>query len=244
MTEADLAGIVGVDAKTVSRWVSPGRMPHPRHRHAVAAALEVDVDNIWPEAVRSTVKTGYDREIVSVYPHRSFIPRTLWRDLIAHAGHDLVLAGYTSYFLWLDLPGLQNTLRRRAEAGARVRFLVGDPDSAITTDRERIEGVPLTVSTRIQVTLDQLGKLRDLAPRVQGRFSDRHIALSVFRFDNDMLVCTHLEDQMGHDSPTWHLRRRQDGGLWDRYAAHVEHLWDIGRDVWPSEETQQRGLAS
>lgn len=231
MTEADLAGIVGVDEKTVSRWISPGRRPHPRHRFAVAAALEVDVESIWPEVVRHTIKTGYDREIVSVYPHRSLIPRSLWRDLVGAADRELLFAGYTNYFLWLDLPGLRGVLRKRAEAGVQVRFLVGDPESPVTAERERIEGVPLTVSTRIRVTLDELGKLRDVAPSVAGRYSDRHIALSVFRFDDDMLVCTHLADQMGHDSPTMHLRRRQDGGLWDRYAAHVEHLWAAGREV-------------
>ncbi len=148
-----------------------------------------------------------------------------------------MFAGYTNYFLWFDLPGLRNVLRRRTESGATVRFLVGDPESEVTRERERIEAVPLTVSTRIQVTLDELGKLRTVAPQVQGRYSDRHIALSVFQFDSDMLVCTHLADQMGHDSPTIHLRRRQDGGMYSRYAAHVEHLWDVGRNIWPSEAT-------
>ena len=190
---------------------------------------------LWPEAVRTAVKTGYDREVVSVYPHRSLIPRSLWRDLVGGAEKELVFAGYTNYFLWLDLPGLRGTLRRTAEAGAAVRFLLGDPDSPVTAERERIEAVPLTVSTRIRVTLDELGKLRAQAGQVQGRFSDRHIALSVFQFDHDMLVCTHLADQMGHDSPTLHLRRRQDGGVWDRYAAHVQHLWDGGRDIWPAQ---------
>ncbi|MGI5211608.1 hypothetical protein [Plantactinospora sp. CA-290183] len=88
----------------------------------------------------------------------------------------------------------------------------------------------VAVSTRIQVTLDELRKLR-AAATVDARHSDRHIALSVWRFDDDMLVCTHLEDQTGHDPPTLHLRRRQDGGLFDRYAAHVEHLWKSGREV-------------
>ncbi|MEQ4304819.1 XRE family transcriptional regulator [Plantactinospora sp. B6F1] len=216
----------------MSRWVAnASRTPHPRHRYAVAAALEIDVENLWPAALRAAVKTGYDREIVSAYPNRSLVPRSLWRDLIGDAKDELLFAGYTNYFLWLDLPGLRGVLRKRADAGVQVRFLVGDPDSPVTAERERIEGVPLTVSTRIRVTLDEFGKLRDSAPSVAGRYSDRHIALSVFRFDADMLVCTHLADQMGHDSPTMHLRRRQDGGLFDRYAAHVEHLWAAGRPV-------------
>ena len=40
LTERDLADRVGVDVKTVSRWLAQdGRVPHPRHRYAAADAL-------------------------------------------------------------------------------------------------------------------------------------------------------------------------------------------------------------
>lgn len=240
LTPHQLAEAVGVDAKTVGRWMSDERrLPHPRHRWAVAAALEVEEQMIWPNAVREALKTGADREIVTVYPCRSAMPKSIWRELITGATRDLTFAGYTSYFLWLELDGLPTALRRKAEAGAQVRFLVGDPDSPVTAERERIEGVPLTLSTRIQVTLDELRKAHDRAPAVQARYSDRHIAMSVWRFDDDMIVCTHLADLLGHDSPTLHLRRRQDDGIFDRYVAHVDHLWNAARDVWPTEPPEQ-----
>lgn len=234
LTPQRLAETVGVDVKTVARWMKDERrLPHPRHRWAVAAALEVEEQMIWPNVVCEALKTGPDREIVTVYPCRSAMPRSLWRDLVTAAGQDLTLAGYTSYFLWLELPNLANTLRRMSEQGAQVRFLVGDPDSPVTAERERIEAVPLTLSTRIQVTLDELRKVHDRAPDIEARFSDRHIAMSVWRFDDDMIVCTHLADLLGHDSPTLHLRRRQADGLFDRYAAHIDHLWKTARPVWP-----------
>jgi hypothetical protein len=144
----------------------------------------------------------------------------------------LTFAAYTSYFLWLDIvPNLRAILRRKTQAGASVRFLLGDPESSVTRQREEIEAVPLTVTDRINVTLDQLARLRGEAPEVQARYSDRHISMSVFVFDDDALVCTHLADLLGGDSPTFHIRRRGDDGLYDRYAAHVEHLWSAGRDV-------------
>lgn len=239
LTPQRLAEVVGVDAKTVARWMSDERrLPHPRHRWAVAAALEVEEQMIWPNVVREALKTGADREIVTVYPCRSAMARSLWRDLITAAGRDLTFAGYTSYFMWLELPNLGSALRRKAQQGARVRFLLGDPDSPVTAERERIEAVPLTLSTRIQVTLDELRKVHERAPNIQARHSDRHIAMSVWRFDDEMIVCTHLADQLGHDSPTLHLRRRQDDGLFDRYAAHVDHLWSGARPVWPDAADQ------
>ncbi len=229
MTERQLAEAVGVDEKTVSRWVAdPARVPHARHRHAAADALEVDETMLWPEAVRSAIKTGADREIVAVYPYRSAAPRSLWRDLITRASRDLFFGGYTNYFLWLEQANLGTALRRKAEQGVRVRFLVGDPDSEVTRERERIENVPLTVSTRIKVTLDELAKVR---PPVEARFGDRHIATSVFLFDDDALVSIHLADLLGHDSPTLHLRRRGPDGLYDRFAGHAAYLWDGGRPI-------------
>lgn len=116
-----------------------------------------------------------------------------------------LLAGYTSYFLWIEPPNLGAALRRKAGQGCKIRFLVGDPDSAVTRQREDAEATSLTVSTRIAVTMEQLDRLRG-TDGIEARFSDRHIALSVFAFDDD--------------------------GIFDRFAMHVRALWDEGRDVW------------
>ncbi len=45
-TVESLAEQVGVDPKTVARWVTPGRVPHPRHRAAAAVALGREVEDI------------------------------------------------------------------------------------------------------------------------------------------------------------------------------------------------------
>ncbi|MFC4144941.1 DUF5753 domain-containing protein [Micromonospora mangrovi] len=51
-TAESLAYRVGVDPKTAARWVTPGRVPHPRHRAAVSAALGRAVGELWPDVVR------------------------------------------------------------------------------------------------------------------------------------------------------------------------------------------------
>lgn len=231
LTERDLADLCNVDIKTVARWVGEdSRIPHPRHRYAAAEALGVDQEVLWPNGVRRNIKTGPDREITAVYPYRSACPKSVWRSLITSATRDIALAGYTNYFLWIELPNLRSVLRRKAEQGCRVRFLIGDPDSEITRRREGVEQVPLTVSTRIHITLDELAKLGPVSG-VEVRYGDEHIAMSVFVFDDQMLVSTHLAHLVGHDSPLLHLQRCQDGGLYDRYAYHVAELWKAGRPV-------------
>ena len=215
-----LARMVGVSAKTVERWLgNPLRTPHPAAQEDTARVLGVDAVTLWPKAVRPAVRTGHEREIVAAYPYRSAAPTTLWASLIDGACQGLTFAGYTNYFLWQNHPRLGARLKAKADAGAQVRFLVGDPESAVTTQREEVEGVPLTVSTRIRITLDALSKIEGNTPRIEARFSDAHIALSVFMFDDQMLVTPHIASLLGDD------------GLYDRFASHVTALWENGRPV-------------
>jgi hypothetical protein len=232
-TERDLASACRVDVKTVARWLSDeGRLPHPRHRWAASDVLGVDETVLWPEALRTTVKTGPDREIVAAYPFRSTCPNGVWRGLIHNAEKELLFAGYTCYFLWLEQSNLRTLLRRRAESGCRIRFLLGDPTSEVTRRREEEERVALTIGVRIKVTLDELTRLRDM-PGFEARYSDEHVAMSLFRFDQEMLITPHLARLVGHESPMLHLRRRQQDGLFDRFAYHLNELWDAGRPIWP-----------
>ncbi|WP_405842869.1 helix-turn-helix domain-containing protein [Streptomyces platensis] len=227
-----LARKVGVECKTVERWLSnPERSPRETTREDVGRELGVDPVTLWPKSVvASRVKTGHDREIVAAYPFRSAAPTSLWASLIDGASQNLTFAGYTNYFLWQQHPRLGARLASKAKLGARIRFLVGDPESEVTTKREEVEGVPLTVSTRIKITLDALTKMGP-CDGVEARFSDQHIALSVFMFDDQMLVTPHIASLLGDESPMLHLRRLEDDGLYDRFAGHVAALWEEGRPV-------------
>ncbi|MFD9424016.1 MULTISPECIES: DNA-binding protein [unclassified Streptomyces] len=187
---------------------------------------------IWPQAVKDRVKSGHDRELVHSYPYRSACPSTVWSELINDATTDLFFAGYTNYFLWTQVPAFPDTLRRKAASGCRIRFLLGDPNGEVTHQRESIEDVALTVSTRIRITLEHLDRMRPVEG-LETRFSAsedaiNHVSLSVFRFDVDALVTPHLARLVGHDSPLLHLHKRGDGGMFDRFSEHGEELWSSG----------------
>jgi hypothetical protein len=116
------------------------------------------------------------------------------------------------------------------------RILVGDPESEVTHRREQIEHAPLTLSTRLHITLDELAKLGPL-PGLEVRLSnvnaEAHVSRSIFRFDNEAIVCEHIAERLGHGSLTYYLRRLHDNGPYDQYTAHVEHLWN-GARPWNS----------
>ncbi|QDQ16680.1 XRE family transcriptional regulator [Streptomyces spectabilis] len=190
---------------------------------------------LWPQVVKDRIKTGNDREIINSYPYRSACPSTVWAELIDSAATDVFLAGYTNYFFFTQVPAFADTLCRKADSGCRVRFLLGDPEGEVTRQREAIEDVTLSVSTRIKITLGELEKLGSL-DGLEKRFSAaedavNHVSLSVFRFDREALVTPHLARLVGHDSPLLHLRRQGDGGMFDRFAEHAEELWSRAAPV-------------
>lgn len=79
-----------------------------------------------------------------------------------------------------------------------------------------------------------MGELEHLKglPNIEARYSDRHISLSVWHFDDEAIVCTHIASLVGHDSPTYRLKRLETGGMFNAYASHVDALWADARPVW------------
>ncbi len=227
LSDRDLASRLGVDPRTIQRWVAEdGRTPQPRLRWAVCDALGVDEAVLWP-----AVKSGPDREVVAVYPSHSAVPPTVWQSLVADARHEIVFADVVSYWYWYDVPDLTRILRAKAEAGCRVRVMVGDPGDPLVAADEQATDIPLTLSSRIEQTLHLLEPLRDV---VQVRRTMQGWGRSVYRGDDEAVAHWWLHGQMGIDFPALHLRRRQSGGIFDQVAVrHVESLWETGRPVWP-----------
>jgi hypothetical protein len=230
LSERELAERVGVDWRTVQRWVSdPARTPQPRLRWKVAAELQVSEGDVWPN-VRQVVKVGADREVAAVFASHSAVPPTVWQKLVTEARREIVFCDTVSYWYWYDVPALTRILREKAEAGCRVRVTVGDAaDPAVRAD-EAATDIPLTLSSRIKQTLHLLEPLRDV---VQVRQTMAGWGRSVYRGDDEAVAHWWLHGQMGIDFPAMHLRRRQSGGLFDQVAVrHVEALWEAARPVW------------
>ena len=128
LTPSELADTVGVDPKTIERWIG-GRIPYRRHRHQVAVRLGVDETYLWPGALAAEqVASASESEILVVYPHRWAVPRDTWGLLFDSAEQEIGILVYSGMFL-ADDPGLLALFRAKAEQGVRVRILLGDPDS-------------------------------------------------------------------------------------------------------------------
>lgn len=224
-TVVNLANVLGVDPKTIHRWLG-GRTPHPRHRYALAAALSQDEDYLWPSATRSTADSDASvAELVAAYPFRADVDVAHWWSMIKKARQQIDLLGYTLYFLPQQHPQLISVLREKCAAGCTVRLVLADPESQYVRLRELEERDPITLTARIETSLRSFAPLVEDCQGAELRYQDAPLYSSVFRFDDEMFVTPHLYATPGHRAPLLHLRRLGPNGLFSRFAAHFESIW-------------------
>jgi hypothetical protein len=83
------------------------------------------------------------------------------------------------------------------------------------------DGLAARVRLGLLYLRDALG-----APGVELRFHATTLYNSIYRFDDDMLVNTHVYGAPAAHSPVLHLRRLPGGRLVDHYQASFERVWE------------------
>jgi transcriptional regulator with XRE-family HTH domain len=229
LTPAALGEEIGVDHKTVERWLS-GRVPYRRHRYAVASRLQLDEAYLWPGALsKEQVAAASDSEVVGIYPHRSDVPRDVWERLFGPAQHDIGVLVYSGLALAEDT-SVQKILAERARAGVRVRVLLGDPDSPQVAERGKDEGVGDAMAARIRNVLVLYQALR-ATEGTEFRFHRTVLYNSIYRGDDQLLVNTHIYGMPASRAPVWHLRKVAGGEIASTYLESFERVWDSGVPV-------------
>jgi transcriptional regulator with XRE-family HTH domain len=224
-----LAGQLGVDHKTVERWIS-GRTPYRRHRFAIATQLGVDEVYLWPDALsRDQVALASEGEIIAVYPHRTEVPRDGWTRLFASAERDIGVLVYSGLFLAEDA-NVQQILAEKASTGVRVRILLGDPDSDPVAARGRDEGVDDMMRPKIQNALVLYRPLRK-TEGVELRFHQTVLYNSIYRADDQLLVNTHIYGVPAARAPVWHLKKIPGGEITGLYLESFERVWETATPI-------------
>ena len=223
---AEVAAQVGVDPKTVERWIVPGRIPHRSHRWATASLLGTDEAYLWPElADDRRTQAASASELVTLYPNRGAVPGPLWRSLLEAATDRIDVLVFAGLFLPDGYPEIAKLLAAKAEQGTKVRLILGDPDSDAVRRRGEEEQIGDGLAARVRLGLLYL---RDAisAPGVELRFHATTLYNSIYRFDDDMLVNAHVYGAPAAHSPVLHLRRLPGGQLVDHYQASFERVWE------------------
>ncbi|MEO3779220.1 DUF5753 domain-containing protein [Micromonospora sp. B11E3] len=91
-TAESLAEQIGVDPKTAARWANPGHIPQSRHRAKVAALLEREVAELWPDLLKRREPGWFrpwmeiEREAVSLRAFQlAWVPGILQTEAYARA---------------------------------------------------------------------------------------------------------------------------------------------------------------
>jgi hypothetical protein len=229
VTPTELAATLEVDPKSVERWIA-GRVPYRRHRYAAAAHLGVDEVYLWPDALTSDqVANASENEIINIYPHRWAVPSELWRNFFDNAEEEIGVLVYSGLFLSEDA-GVHRIFRRKADAGASIRILLGDPESEHVAQRGADEGIDATMAAKIRNAIVMYEPLRN-ADNIELRLHNTTLYNSIYRADDQLLVNTHIYNFPASQAPVLHLRRVTGGGMVTTYLDSFEKVWNNAKPL-------------
>lgn len=235
LTPTHVAEQIGVDPKTVERWITQDRLPYPRHRYAIAALLRESESYLWPNALPTErAKAVAKSEIVQIYPRRSTVPNDLWQKLLDQATSQIGILAYAGLFLPEQNPRWISTLRKKANDGAQVQILLGNPQGKRIAERGADEGIGDAMSGKVHNVLAFYKDLRG-ARNVGVYYHDTTLYNSIYRFDDEMLVNTHLYGTPAAYAPVLHLRRLGGGEIFDNYTASFNRVFGHAEAVWPEQ---------
>lgn len=222
LRDADVADRLGVDPKTVQRWVA-GRVPQARHRWGLADMVGRHENDLWPNLGALGRARGVSGETVAVYPDRGSVPPDVWHGLFGSARHRIDVLVYSGLFLVEDV-GLMRLLASRASEGVRVRLAFGDPDSPYVHSRGAEEGIEDALSAKVRSALILCRPLLK-TEGIEVRRHDTVLYNSIYRADDQILINTHVYGVGASRAPVLHLRRIGLNSMTDVYVESFERVW-------------------
>ncbi|WP_223830462.1 helix-turn-helix domain-containing protein [Nocardiopsis quinghaiensis] len=223
LTEIDVAAHLGVDPKTVRRWLS-GQRPYPRHRWALADLLQTEEDALWPP--RSQEEEAHEpasEHVQRVYAHRWQVPRKVWWDLFSSAEQEIGILVYSGLFL-ADDAGILQLLGARAREGVNTRILLGDPESEQVKQRGRDEQVGEALPARANNALLLFRALQDI-DGVEIRTHSTVLYNSIYLTERTIISNQHIYGMPAAISPVIRINRSSHQAMFDTYAKSFENTW-------------------
>jgi transcriptional regulator with XRE-family HTH domain len=212
VSQAALAEAVGVDEKTVERWITKARTPHRRHRHAVATLLDVDAAYLWPVTDEHTALA--QNEILAFYPGRDAVPLDEWHGLVTKAEREI---GIFADAFPLNDEDARMLLAEKARFGVRVRILLGD-----WAEEDSVNG-----EGRIRRMMALCRPLHAV-DGVEVRLHDSVMHHRICRADEELLVNLHVPGRAG---PVLHLHKLAGGEFASTFIDSFEYVWSHAQSM-------------
>jgi transcriptional regulator with XRE-family HTH domain len=222
LREDDVAARLGVDPKTVRRWLN-GRMPYPHNRAAIAELVGVDEADLWPDAGGPLAGRVRPEELGTVYPHRWVVPQEAWARLFGSAEREIAILAYSALFLAEDA-GILRILASKGRAGVAVRIALGDPDGPNVADRGAEEGIGDAMPAKIRNALTLYRPLVAVE-NIDIRLHRTVLYNSIYRADGQLLVNQHTYGIPAAQAPVFCLCDADGGDMAALYLDSFERVW-------------------
>lgn len=210
LTIEAFAQVIQVDPKSVGRWVNGNTIPYPRHREAIARALDLEQHDLWPdhtplpEASRDADDADGGCDVIGswAYADQDTAP-DLALFITDSDGPIDILDSYCGIELTAELT---DRLAAQAATGRPVRVLTGTPT-------------------------EQLGVLIG-QPQTEIRVDQIWVEFWFIRAGERMLFAINFQDDVtAFPPPLLELTGTTTGGLFDRAQSKFEELWqNAGED--------------
>ena len=223
-----MAARVGVDPKTVRRWLS-GRIPYPQNRAAIADLVGVDEAELWPGIGGPLTGKMRPEELGVVYPHRWAIPREVWTQFFRSAEQEIAILAYSALFLAED-EGILRLLAAKSREAVRIRIALGDPDCRHVAERGEEEGIGEAMPAKVRNALALFRPLAE-ANSIEIRLHQAVLYNSIYRADDRLLVNQHAYGTPAAHSPVYGLNRAGEGDMADAYLRSFERIWDSAQQL-------------
>jgi transcriptional regulator with XRE-family HTH domain len=221
LREDDVAARLGVDPKTVRRWLN-GRVPYPHNRAAIADLLGVEEADLWPGASGTLTARVRPDELSTVYPHRTGVPREVWTRFFGSAKREVGILAYSALFLAEDR-GILRVLAEKGRAGVHIRIVLGDPESSHFGQRGHEEAVE-TMPAKIRKALALYRSVAE-PENVEIRMHRAVLYNSIYRVDDQLIVNQHAYGISAAHAPVFCLRGTRDGEMAALYFESFERVW-------------------
>jgi hypothetical protein len=221
MRPQDIADELDVDPKTIGRWITDGRLPRPHHRKELAQMLGVAQAVLWPDAPGAAYGTS---ELVGIYSTRRELPPATVSSMLDGVQEHIDVLAYAALWLWDTIPSFVERVQVKIAQGASVRVCLGNPESEGVRLRGQEEGVDDALAGRCRLAIAYARGIQHVDPNAV-RLSGATLYASIFRFDEDVLLNTHLWGKAAGDSPVFHFRRQSDRGVATAAIETFERVW-------------------
>jgi hypothetical protein len=222
LREDDVAARLGVDPKTVRRWLH-GRIPYASHRAALADLVGADVADLWPDAGGPLTTRTRPEELEAIYPHRWAVPRKVWTRFFDSAEHEIGILAYSALFLAEDV-GILRILADKGRADVVVITALGDPDGPHVAEHSEEEGNGDALPAKIRNALTLYSALHEVE-NIEIRLHKTVLYNSIYRSDDQLLVNQHVYGIPAAYGPIFAFRKAADGEMAHIYLEALQRVW-------------------